>query len=89
LKAVLKGGFMFYETGRQALAEVAEGIGKPQGTPATHEKESRATQIVRSRKKSDRELIEKVGIAEEQAIGVQAKPRQREKKQRKKAEKQV
>ena len=89
LKAVLKGGFMIYETGRRAFSGVAERPEERQGRAATVGKPKGPAQKKERGRETEVESIKKVEAPEEQARSGQAKPRRvTEKKPRRKAEKQ-
>jgi hypothetical protein len=86
LKTILKGGFMFYETGRQVWPEAAEGPARRQ----VRVMEQRLPAPVRRMKRdeeTEEELIGKVRAVEERARRGRAKPKPLAPKQRKKAEK--
>ncbi len=80
LKAVLKGGFFLYETGRQTLSEVAQEPRKARakGTRA----KSELTQI-QNKREDEEAVIGKVRAAEERAMGGQVRPKQPAKKAKK------
>ena len=71
LKAVLKGGFMLYETGRQVWPEAAEGPARRQVRVI----EQRLPAPVRRMKRdeeTEEESIGKVRAVEERAVGLQS-----------------
>jgi hypothetical protein len=83
LKAILKGGFMLYETGRQMLGEATE---SPERGKAKAIEVSRPASAPRMKKDKDtkKEVIGKIRTLEEQARGDGAKPKPRAQKPRKK-----
>jgi hypothetical protein len=85
LKAFLKGGFMFYETGRQILGETSEGTQGRQARATAAKQPASPRRLTKSGGKTA-ELTGKVGKVKEQPRGGQTKPKPRAPKQVKKAE---
>ncbi|MGO9567976.1 MAG: hypothetical protein ACLP5H_10580 [Desulfomonilaceae bacterium] len=85
LKAVLKGGFMLYETGRQILGDATEGPGreKAKGIEATRPASARRT---KKDEPTEEVATARVRAVEERARGGRAKPPPRAQKQRKRVE---
>jgi hypothetical protein len=85
LKALLKGGFMLYETGRQMLGETSEDMPRRQPRPTPVEKPAPARRTKRSGEE-DEELIAQIRAVEESARGGGVKPKPRAPKPQKKPE---
>jgi hypothetical protein len=84
LKAVLKGGFFLYETGRQTFSEAVE---ESTGAQTRRARTARVLVPSASKREDEEAVIGIVRPAEERAVGGYAKVRRLEKKQEKKAEK--
>jgi|SRR5271157_140015 len=84
LKAILKGGFMLYETGRQILGEATEGPSRGQAKAIVAEEPASALRMRKSTE--EEEPIGKVRAVEERPRSGRAKPKP-EKKTRDKKEK--
>jgi len=85
LKAILKGGFMLYETSRQILGEATEGPGRRPAKAIVAEERASALRMRKSTE--EEEPIGKVRAVEGRATGGRARPKPRAQKQGKKAEK--
>ena len=86
LKAVLKGGFMLYETGRQILGDATEGPGREKAKTIEASRPASARRMKKD-EETEEEVIASVRAVEERARGGHAEPKPRSQKQRKKAEK--
>ena len=85
LKAILKGGYMLYETGRQILGEATEGPGRRPAKAIVAEERASAPRITEGTEHKEK-LIRKVRAVEERPRSGRAKPKP-EKKTRDKKEK--
>ncbi len=85
LKAILKSGFLLYETGRQTCAEVCEG--RREGRSAAVSKEKRpSARKVSAVKEKESEATEKARPAQGAGADAHPKPRLVEHKERKRAD---